>query len=667
MMSAISSLIPAGMPGTTRSNAIAGAGDAMASAFAMLFALMPGMGDGGDGATGTAPPGTGDGAPEDGSTADTDGKDLPSDADALPMTQVPGPVPMPLPVMPPPTSEPAAPQSVTPDALAAPITTLLAAMPPVPPSHRAGVTASAGQTKTDAQAVAQAVSPGQGETEAQPAAPPVRPPLAARKDDAKTAPLTVAVTINDMGHPAAAMPITVDPAKHMASMPPAMVAPTMRTIAASAMMVTATAPVPPDTDGLFQAAPTPLEPGADSPTAALLPPTPVSPGMPAAPVILPVMVPASDRVGDTPVRQAIPIRFTMMADAIPAAAPIPVLTDPGSVPGILPAMVPASERIGDTPVRQAMPMRFAMTPDTTSVPVISSAMVPSSERVGDTPVRQAMPMRFVMTPAAPSVAAPTPVQPDPAAPPVIASAMVPSPERAGDAPLRPAVPVRFSVTTDTKAPVAAPLPVPAPAPLLQPGQTAPAIQLFGVSPRAEQGGTDPLSDRYRDEPRLSVDPAALTRADSLTPAPVVATTGAEHAPLDMTQHHWPQGMIDRIDRMREDAATADTRIQLSPDALGGIAVSLRQEDGRTHIHFTADQAQTATLLTDAQPTLSRLAEEKGMRLGQTGVDLGQSGAGSERQAPPRRPDPVTPVRPAFVAGTHSSDAGEPAAATTRIA
>lgn len=227
------------------------------------------------------------------------------------------------------------------------------------------------------------------------------------------------------------------------------------------------------------------------------------------------------------------------------------------------------------------------------------------------------------------------------------------------------MPLRFTATS-ASAPIVAPLPIAAPAPILQAGQTASASQLFGLSMRGEQG-SDPRADRRKDEAALSVDPATLTRADSLTAAPVVATTGAEQAPLDMTQHHWPQGMIDRIDRMREDAATADTRIQLSPDALGGIAVNLRHEDGATHIHFTADQAQTASMLADAQPTLARLAEEKGMRLGQTAVDLGQSGMGGDRQAPPRRPDPVQPTRPAFTAATASSDAGDPAAASTRIA
>ncbi len=188
--------------------------------------------------------------------------------------------------------------------------------------------------------------------------------------------------------------------------------------------------------------------------------------------------------------------------------------------------------------------------------------------------------------------------------------------------------------------------------------------------RGEQSFDPRTTDRRKDDAALSVDPTTLTRADSLTAAPVVATTGAEQAPLDMTQHHWPQGMIDRIDRMREDAATADTRIQLSPDALGGIAVNLRQEDGATHIHFTADQAQTASLLADAQPTLARLAEEKGMRLGQTAVDwasLAWSSAWAAIDSTAASPRSRR-AHPPRLCGRHRFQRRRrPAAASTRIA
>jgi len=101
--------------------------------------------------------------------------------------------------------------------------------------------------------------------------------------------------------------------------------------------------------------------------------------------------------------------------------------------------------------------------------------------------------------------------------------------------------------------------------------------------------------------------------------------------------------------------------------VGGIAVAIRREDGARSVHVAAEQAQAATLLADAQPTLVRLAEDKGMRLGQTAVDLGHSGGG-ERQAPQRQPEPVIPARPAFAGAVPIGDAGDsPDMATTRIA
>ncbi|APX65062.1 hypothetical protein AV944_03510 [Sphingomonas sp. LK11] len=441
------------------------------------------------------------------------------------------------------------------------------------------------------------------------------------------------------------------------------------------------------------------------PTVSLAPPEPIaSPvaasGASSAPITtllaaMPTLpdagpAPTSKPVADTPI-SVDPLRGTM---PVPPAMTLPIADD--GAPGL-----PVSDRTA-TPPTVTPPTVTATTPSSASPAIVApkaGSTIPSTPRL-DRPVAMttgdAVPSAPLATQAnasastvardtapalqtvpAQQAAAPTTEQVVRAAAPGIPLAIradalptaipieAPATDSAPILPPRQDMPLRFAVTNGS-APVVAPLPIQGPAPIIQAGQSAPAIQLFGTAMRSEQS-FDPRTDRRKDEAALSVDPATLTRANSLTAAPVVATTGADQAPLDMTQHHWPQGMIDRIDRMREDAATADTRIQLSPDALGGIAVNLRHEDGTTHIHFTADQAQTASLLADAQPTLARLAEEKGMRLGQTAVDLGQSGMGGERQAPPRRPDPVVPTRPAFAGTTASSDAGDPAAASTRIA
>lgn len=559
MMSSISSLTPSGTA-SARLGTGAGAGDPMASAFAMLFALMPGMGEAKAMGSGEGQPKSDADTAKDGSTTEKDGKDVPSDAAALPV--MPFAIPT-LPVAPPePVAPPVAASGSASNTGPAPITTLLASMPTSP--------------------------------------------------DAGAAPMAAAVGLFDRTK----APVTFDPLKGTMPVP-------------ATMMV----PAADDTDQT-----TPVQIRLDSP----LPTTPLTIG---ASVSIAAPSTASVRTA-TLANAAVPLMPgntaspTIARDIAPAILRNTTLNAQAETPGDMPVAAVARDAVSNASV----------SPGADAPPAIPGQAVRN--------VTTGIPL------AIRADAAPTAIPVD--APPVV---LTTDGERPAIA--RPDMPLRFTAN-GASAPVVSPLPIESPAPILQPGQSAPAIQLFGTAMRGEQSFDPRTTDRRKDDAALSVDPTTLTRADSLTAAPVVATTGAEQAPLDMTQHHWPQGMIDRIDRMREDAATADTRIQLSPDALGGIAVNLRQEDGATHIHFTADQAQTASLLADAQPTLARLAEEKGMRLGQTAVDLGQSGMGQsgmggDRQAPPRRPDPVVPTRPAFAGATASSDAGDPAAASTRIA
>ena len=236
-----------------------------------------------------------------------------------------------------------------------------------------------------------------------------------------------------------------------------------------------------------------------------------------------------------------------------------------------------------------------------------------------------------------------------------------APTGAGDAGARPT----FRLVADPAAlatPLDAPLPQTAvmvpqgPLSVTVPGEGTSVMSLFGGALRGlcpttggkdeggrDEGGRDEIADALNPTATTGVDTAALGAADGALPVAAAAGAG-DGATLDMTQQHWPQTMIDRIARMRDDAATADTRIRLSPDALGGIAVAIRQGDGATHIHFTAEQARTATLLADAHATLHRLAEEKGMRLGETAVNGGGTGPSGGEQRPAPQPQPGTPPR-----------------------
>ncbi|MEG3087494.1 flagellar hook-length control protein FliK [Sphingomonas sp. PB4P5] len=136
-------------------------------------------------------------------------------------------------------------------------------------------------------------------------------------------------------------------------------------------------------------------------------------------------------------------------------------------------------------------------------------------------------------------------------------------------------------------------------------------------------------------------PAQLTVASVALHAPAIAATGeAKQSALDLNQDSGLQGMIDHIEVLRDDADARDTRIRLVPDALGAVEVSVRKEGDRVHVHFTAEHAASARLLSEAQPRLADLADARGVKLGQTSVD---SGAGNARQQPSSTIHDVAPI------------------------
>lgn len=563
----------AGLPGSPATTG----GDSMTSAFAMLFALMPGMAGEVAAPMGEAKTkGDGD-TKKDGSTAEDDGKDLPSDAILLP-SMPPMPFALPPVVTDTPTDTTATLRASTNSP--APITSLLAAMPAMPPVS-AETFGEVPAMRTDAGAT--------------------------------------------VSSPMSAPPSRAEPAQPGDG------------VVSSPMLTTGLPDVAARPDSAIQ-----TMPGA--PIALPLSPSRMADG---------IVVPAGmEAVAATPLPSSIRAAARSASpDATVAIDAAPLAQADIAAPSSLPKVDTATPPPLDAPT-----------------PLVSAAATPSA-RHGDghaPPLPDASPRATNVAPASttPQIARsgdmPAPIAVDM---PMPAHATVSIEQNPPRPVLRPDLPARFS---SAATPVATPLPVTAPAIAIQPGQTAPAMQLFaGLMRAGQQDEADPLQDRTMVASPATVDAASLGATPVLTP--VAASAGPDRAPLDMTQAHWPQTMIERIDRMREDAATADSRIQLSPDALGGIAVAIRREDGATHIHFTAEQAQTATLLAEARPTLAQLAEDRGMRLGQTAVDLGQSGGG-ERQAPQRQPEPVIPARPAFAGTPSGTETGEqPAGATTRIA
>lgn len=182
------------------------------------------------------------------------------------------------------------------------------------------------------------------------------------------------------------------------------------------------------------------------------------------------------------------------------------------------------------------------------------------------------------------------------------------------------------VTSDL--PPAIPL-APKPEAVVASGAAQPAVHVFARAIALAQA-----------KPTRSESPTDIT--DITTAAQAIAVGDARPvvlAPraLDTTREDWPQRLIDRVDAARDAANAADTRIRLVPEALGKIDIALRQDGDTLHVHFTADQAATRDLLNQAQPRLAELAEARGLRLGQTGVDGGSS------DQPRRQPVASAPI------------------------
>ena len=320
----------------------------------------------------------------------------------------------------------------------------------------------------------------------------------------------------------------------------------------------------------------------------------------------PVVTPPS-----TPLIPATPLPLV----AIRAAkdSPLPAISVarplPGSRPVIAAAMPPATRDLrweGAAPVVTPLPDQPAL-PMSEALPI---GAIPQPAVIAATP---ANPRRLPATDAVPQ--APPPVQ---SAPP-------------------PAVPLPLAVSATPPAIV-----------------VGPALQVFGAAISA-------AARRERGEEAADL-PTSLGAVAPLA-APVAGAVAPSSQPtLDMRQERWPQAMIAHIEKLRDTADAGDTRIRLIPDALGTIDVAVTRDRGTLHVQFAAEQATTRTLIQDAQPRLAALAEERGLRLGQTVVDAGAASATSQQpqqsqqQRQPQR-DAALPAAPRV---THSNDDQDPA-------
>ncbi|WP_404336152.1 flagellar hook-length control protein FliK [Sphingomonas sp. MMS12-HWE2-04] len=238
----------------------------------------------------------------------------------------------------------------------------------------------------------------------------------------------------------------------------------------------------------------------------------------------------------------------------------------------------------------------------------------------------------------PLVAPPQPAPPHPAPAPLLAAA----PLSATDLPLaaQPSAPVAAEPRQPQPAATAVPAPVaaaaPAPEPLVRAAAIEQAFTLVAEPPRA------PRREALRD-----IAPAALATAEAPR-VHVAPAAQAGDAMLDLRRREWAGQMVEQIEALRDAAPTRETRIRLAPEALGTVDVSIRHEGDRVHVHFATETPAARQAIAEAQPRLAEIAEARGLKLGQTSVDTGSAGQGSnpqgqgQRAALPRAPARAVP-------------------------
>lgn len=155
---------------------------------------------------------------------------------------------------------------------------------------------------------------------------------------------------------------------------------------------------------------------------------------------------------------------------------------------------------------------------------------------------------------------------------------------------------------------------------VQPARQAFAAALAALSARAPARDDDDTND-----PHQPIAGLGMPSSDTLIQAAVQQVADSSQSALDPRHDRGLNGMIDHIEMLRDDANANDTRIRLTPDALGTVDVAVRRDGAALHVRFSSPNEATRAVLNDAQPRLAALAEARGVRIAGSSIDSGSQG------------------------------------------
>lgn len=169
-----------------------------------------------------------------------------------------------------------------------------------------------------------------------------------------------------------------------------------------------------------------------------------------------------------------------------------------------------------------------------------------------------------------------------------------------------------------------------------------------ASSPAERTAAQPVAS---DSPQAPAPVAVAAAPIGIAAAPAVEAPRApspQTPVLDTGRAEWLDTLVDRIEEARSTGPVRVTHMKLLPDALGALDVRIRLEGERVHVTFTTDSPEARAIIADAAPKLAEMAEARGVRLGQTQVDLGAGAGGGGQQRAAGGRDADLPAAPPSV-------------------
>src|SRR3546814_15572113 len=121
-------------------------------------------------------------------------------------------------------------------------------------------------------------------------------------------------------------------------------------------------------------------------------------------------------------------------------------------------------------------------------------------------------------------------------------------------------------------------------------------------------------------------PPRSTRTDTLFPYTTLFRSLEKLLIGNSVEDQWSDRLAHDVELLIS-SDNREARLHLRPRELGDLSIRLEMRDGQAKVHFTVETAAAQSFITDGTPRLQTMMENRGFKLEQASVDVGDNGGG----------------------------------------